>query len=365
MKKKSQVSRGAPFLGPDLCSPSLREEFEKGAGTERRAGRSSRRRRPVKAAAKRIRIWTTPIKTVLVGANVLLREGLAQILSSANFSIIASTFCADDHVLSTLAQEQHLLLVIDLSDDLDARLRQIESFKQRYPDGRVVVLADQYELSEIVSAFRVGANAYLAKISTSETLIKSIELVMLGVTFLPPEILALISDRRARNRRVASEGHADVYDDGGEDAEIVGAHAGLNKWAKPAESTYATRLSARQQSILRCLVQGDSNKTIARKMAMAEATVKVHVKAILRKIRVHNRTQAAIWAMSNGSFMPAEDDASPASEEPPVDPVPNVDIAQVPTAGRVNGTSSLPMLELKEAGRAAVPGNLRLIRKNG
>jgi two-component system nitrate/nitrite response regulator NarL len=48
------------------------------------------------------------------------------------------------------------------------------------------------------------------------------------------------------------------------------------------------------------MVDGDSNKVIARKIDITEATVKVHVKAILRKIRVHNRTQAAIWAMNNG-----------------------------------------------------------------
>ena len=52
---------------------------------------------------------------------------------------------------------------------------------------------------------------------------------------------------------------------------------------------------------MHCLIEGDSNKSIARKIDIAEATVKVHVKAILRKIRVQNRTQAAIWAMNNGS----------------------------------------------------------------
>jgi len=61
------------------------------------------------------------------------------------------------------------------------------------------------------------------------------------------------------------------------------------------------QLSTREKCILRCLVEGDSNKIIARNVKIAEATVKVHVKAILRKIRVHNRTQAAIWAMNNGS----------------------------------------------------------------
>jgi two-component system nitrate/nitrite response regulator NarL len=60
------------------------------------------------------------------------------------------------------------------------------------------------------------------------------------------------------------------------------------------------RLSDRERCILNCLIAGDSNKTIARKIDIAEATVKVHVKAILRKVRVQNRTQAAIWAMSNG-----------------------------------------------------------------
>jgi two-component system nitrate/nitrite response regulator NarL len=189
---------------------------------------------------------------------------------------------------------------------------------------------------------------------------------MLGVSFLPPELLTLISDRKAsdRNGRVAHVGHADGDDDR-EEVEMVGVTVGTNTWVAPAEITNGSRLSARQQSILRCLVQGDSNKTIARKMAMAEATVKVHVKAILRKIRVHNRTQAAIWAMSNGSFSPAKGDALPALEEPPIEPFPNLDIAKVATAGRTNGATSLSTLELNGADHVAMPGSLRLVRKNG
>jgi two-component system nitrate/nitrite response regulator NarL len=58
-------------------------------------------------------------------------------------------------------------------------------------------------------------------------------------------------------------------------------------------------LSARETVILRCLMQGDSNKLIARRFDITEATVKVHVKAILRKIHAKNRTQAAIWAAAN------------------------------------------------------------------
>ena len=66
-------------------------------------------------------------------------------------------------------------------------------------------------------------------------------------------------------------------------------------------------LSSREKCILRCIVDGDSNKNIARKVGIAEATVKVHVKAILRKIRLHNRTQAAIWAVNNSARLSLTD----------------------------------------------------------
>ena len=79
------------------------------------------------------------------------------------------------------------------------------------------------------------------------------------------------------------------------------------------EDTVAPQLSPRENSILRCLIEGDSNKCIARKIDIAEATVKVHVKAILRKIRVQNRTQAAIWAMNHGALAVAQNSSAPPS----------------------------------------------------
>src|SRR5262245_20827836 len=102
-----------------------------------------------------------PIGTALVGPSVLLREGLARILSSAGFRILASTPSVDDSVLSSLPQEQSILLIIDLSDDFDTALEEIRSFKQHYPAGRVAVLAHKLQLTEMLAAFRVGANAYL------------------------------------------------------------------------------------------------------------------------------------------------------------------------------------------------------------
>src|SRR6266436_2817174 len=314
-----------------------------------------------------------PIGTVLVGPSALLREGLARILSAAGFRVLASASGVDDPVFSSIPQEQSILLIIDVSDDFDTALRQIESFKKRYPAGRVAVLAHQQHVTDVVSAFRVGANAYLVKIATCDTFIKSLELVMLGVTILPPEILTFVSERldRSSNGRAAGyNGHAaddkddpdDGQADGGDDdRETVGTELGTNEHVQQAKTGYTPQLSARQQSILSCLIQGDSNKTIARKMAIAEATVKVHVKAILRKIRVHNRTQAAIWAMNTGPFISAKDDASAPLERLPVEPFLSLDVAQVVSAGYENGSALLPTP--KGANHVALPNIVRLVRK--
>jgi two-component system nitrate/nitrite response regulator NarL len=249
------------------------------------------------------------------------------------------------------------VFIIDLHDDFDVGLRQIASFKQWHPAGRVVVLADQHQPTNMVSAFRAGANAYLAKVTTCERFVKSLELVMLGVTLLPLEILKLVSDRQVSSRcdrtaAVADDAQADNDDVGM--GEIVGAEYERDRGAGP-DNGHAPLLSARQQAILRCLAEGDSNKTIARKMAMAEATVKVHVKAVLRRIRVRNRTQAAIWAMGNGALLLAKHDSPPISESLPV--------AGAPSEGYENGSTSLATIKLEEASPTKTPGHLRLVRK--
>jgi two-component system, NarL family, nitrate/nitrite response regulator NarL len=322
-------------------------------------------------------LWTVPIGTILVGPNVLLREGLARILSAADFRILASAPGLHDLLLSSLPQQQSLLLIIDVSDDFSAALEQIESFKQLCLAGRVVVLAYHHELREMVSAFRAGANAYLVKVASCDTFIKSLELVIRGVTLLPPEFLTFIPDRQecsrsgdasTHDRHVADDeddaddGHVD-YDNDDDDGQIVGMEVGTNEHAIQGNRSCTPRLSPRQQSILRCLIHGDSNKAIARKMALAEATVKVHVKAILRKIRVRNRTQAAIWAMSNGWFVSAEDDASPHSGKLPAEPFPSVDVGQVVSAGHKNGSTLSPTLRPKGASQVDLPSVLGLVRK--
>jgi DNA-binding NarL/FixJ family response regulator len=223
--------------------------------------------------------------TILVGKSVLLREGLARILRSANFRILASVACANDLLPSKLQQHQPLFLIVHTGDDFEAAVEQIGLFRDQHLSGRIAIVADHYRLDDLVSAFRAGAHGYFVDVMTCDALIKSIELVMMGETIFPPALLSFILGAESDRHRAA------VSPDQSNQAILV-----------TTEDPIAPQLSPREKLILRCLIDGDSNKCIARKIDIAEATVKVHVKAILRKIRVQNRTQAAIWGMNNGSL---------------------------------------------------------------
>lgn len=251
-----------------------------------------------------------PFATVLVGPSALLRHGLARILDADNFRVIASGAHVQD--VPPTPQHQALLLVIDAGDEPNAALAEIALFKKQHPSGRVALLADTYVVGDMVSAFAAGANVCFAKSVSCDAFTKALELIMLGETILPPQLLAVIGSHRRD------------LDDSSTIIQKVPRSP-----SQPTDST--PPLSVREKCILRCMADGDSNKLIARKIEIAEATVKVHVKAILRKIRVHNRTQAAIWAMNNGASLwssvpspqPLVDMSRPPSLEPdaPTEPL--------------------------------------------
>jgi DNA-binding NarL/FixJ family response regulator len=243
--------------------------------------------------------WRQSFATILVGKSILLREGLASILHSADFRILASVSCADDLLASTLQQEQRLFIMIHTGDDFAAAIEQIELFREQHPGDRIAIVADHYRLDELVSAFRAGANGYFVDVMTCDAFIKSMELLMMGETIFPPA-LSFVLDSEGDDLGKEVD-HPDEAVPGDENNQAI---------LVTTDDAFAP-LSPREKSILRCLIEGDSNKCIARKIDIAEATVKVHVKAILRKIRVHNRTQAAIWGVNHGSLTRPANNGSP------------------------------------------------------
>jgi len=226
---------------------------------------------------------------ILVGERGLLREGIERILRSASFRIMASAAPVDDLMASRIQSDQLLFLIVHTGDDFYAAVEQVKFLRNQHPKAQTAIVVTRYRLDELVAAFRAGVNGYFVDVTSCEVFAKSEELVMMGETVFPPAFLsfALVDDNPASNR----------------------GSSGSRSGAVLTTDSIDPRLSPREKSILRCLIEGDSNKCIARKIEIAEATVKVHIKAILRKIHVQNRTQAAIWGV-NHTFLAQSPDIS-------------------------------------------------------
>jgi two-component system, NarL family, nitrate/nitrite response regulator NarL len=233
--------------------------------------------------------------TVLIGKNILVRKGIAQILRAEPFRILASVSSVDE-LPSTLESLQLLFLIVQAGDDFNLTVEHIGLVRDQHPGGRIAIVANHYRPAELALAFRAGASGYFVNVNSCDAFIKSVELVAMGETVFPPAFLSFALDTKS------DPGSKAAIPDESERAIFVAT-----------EDTVAPQLSPREKSILRCLIEGDSNKIIARKIDIAEATVKVHVKAILRKVRVQNRTQAAIWAMNHGTLAVSQNSSAPPS----------------------------------------------------
>jgi two-component system nitrate/nitrite response regulator NarL len=207
-----------------------------------------------------------------------LREGLRRILSETAYAPSVAGASLDDLGSIPGLESSSIILIIDGSRDHDETCQQARKFKEENPTAKVVMLVEHYDLKQVLAAFQAGADAYLKKSISCEVLVKSLDLVMLGEAIFPGAILDMMREHQARAEQPKETPVSDEAQDLG----------------PPAKG-----LSVRETVILRCLMDGDSNKIIARKFDITEATVKVHVKAILRKIQAKNRTQAAIWAASH------------------------------------------------------------------
>lgn len=225
----------------------------------------------------------------------LYREGLRQTLIRSRFrpvrllSTVNEEWMADDCVW---------LLGVDKFDATNEQLvRQITMSNHAV---RVVILAASLVASDVVLALNAGACGFLRQDITGDQLLKSLELIVTGQIVLYPQFWITASQAKARD---------DGVTDGAKRTPYLLSHlesvaaATCERVAEEDPSCESLRgaglargLSSRELAILRTLMEGASNKVIARTLVITEATVKVHMKAILRKLRLQNRTQAAIWA---------------------------------------------------------------------
>jgi two-component system nitrate/nitrite response regulator NarL len=184
---------------------------------------------------------------------------------------------------------------IDLqSGDLDEVAESVPLLRSLLPDAKVVLVAETDGHIDPQRVLALSPDACIFNLGSRDALIKVLELTFLGQrVFVFAKSIAT-----AKEDVESTEPATDLRSD---DRLRLNGHS----------------LSPRESQVLACLAQGNSNKAIARLHNLSEATVKVHLKTILRKIKAHNRTQAAIWAIQHGFRDLSLESYGPPSTEAP------------------------------------------------
>jgi two-component system, NarL family, nitrate/nitrite response regulator NarL len=209
------------------------------------------------------------ITVVLVGTNRLFRQGLRRLLDDEQF--VVENEARDLADLDALLRDGVMpdLVVADLHACHDADLERLRRLRLSHDELRVVVLAHQLCLADMARLLNAGADGYLVNELSAEALCLSLLLVMQGEKVLPSTLAGVLANDRGETGNGA----------------LLQAQRNLTE---------------REKQILKCLLNGYSNKHIARALTISEGTVKVHLKSLMKKIAAANRTQAALWARNNG-----------------------------------------------------------------
>lgn len=210
------------------------------------------------------------VRTLVVDSSRLFREGLRHLLTDTQFEIALECISLVDALTDIERGFEPQLVLVELggAEDWHGMLKEL---RDACPNARIIVLSTTLAARSLAQALDAGVDGYLLKNISLQGLTQSLELAMLGEKVFPTQLASLLSAGKI-----------------GSDRPIFRTAARTNG------------LSDRETAILRCLVSGYPNKVIADQLQMTEASVKVHLKAVLRKIQASNRTQAAIWAINNG-----------------------------------------------------------------
>ncbi|MCC2981314.1 MULTISPECIES: LuxR C-terminal-related transcriptional regulator [unclassified Sphingomonas] len=202
----------------------------------------------------------------IVSPNEIIREGLRRILVDQGFNVVNAVPSA----VTWSSTWSPNLTIVD-AQEFDSGLATCQMIRNACTTTRIVLMMDEYRADYVATAFASGAiDGFLVKAIACEPLAGALRLIAMGERLLPSQAISAFTERSLQ--------------------PAVGSYGSLD----------GANLSSRELEILACLIQGDANKVISRRLQISDATVKVHIKAILRKLRVSNRTQAAIWAVSRG-----------------------------------------------------------------
>jgi two-component system, NarL family, nitrate/nitrite response regulator NarL len=218
------------------------------------------------------------MRILLVDDHTLFREALIYVLKQWDAQVIVLEASNAEQATKLISHAQHLdlvLLDLDLPDTNGLEL--LPQLHRQAPTIPIVVISGSESTQHIKLALNHGAAGYIPKSCSSYEMLTALRVVMVGDIYIPPNLLCKLKS--------------------------IPGHAQTDNSIKQNFN----QLTARQIEVLALMAQGMPNKVIARNLALAEGTVKLHVAAILKSLSATNRTQAVTEATKQGLFTKALD----------------------------------------------------------
>lgn len=223
------------------------------------------------------------MKVLVVDDHPLVREALRAVFADLEENITVLEAPDSHQAMQLIYKHTDLRLVLlDLRLPDGDGLSLLAELREPHPEIAVLILSGAQDRHTIAKAMDLGAVGFLPKTGQRDVMLGALQLILSGGIYIPPELLA-------------------------PEVSALTDCADIQLAAKSPPAPADVGLTNRQIDVLALIMQGKSNKAICRALNLAEPTVKNHVTAIFRALRVTNRTEAAISAREfDWSFAPAE-----------------------------------------------------------
>ena len=209
------------------------------------------------------------LRILLIDDHTLFRVGLAGLLGHRGIEVTAAVGDGAEGLRLAKALNPDVILLDMRMPDLSG-MEVLRQLRQEGFDKPIVMLTTSSDERDLVESLRNGAQGYLLKDMEPDELVLALRDIVAGKTVVAPDLAPVL-------------------------AKVVQGNGIAVK-----ESNVFGELTPRESEILSLLAEGQSNKVIARNLGISDGTVKLHVKAILRKLGVHSRVEAAVIAVEQG-----------------------------------------------------------------
>jgi DNA-binding NarL/FixJ family response regulator len=206
------------------------------------------------------------LKVLVVEDHALVREGLLATLQSLGRTVQITGAADANEAIAYLERDDCDLMLLDLMLPGTKGQSFLPVVRRRFPTVPVVVLSALDDAETVAGVIKSGASGFISKASSSEQLLKALQRVLDGEIFVPPDLREVVS----RSESARAEG-----------ARTMAQRFGLT----PA-----------QDRVLQLLAEGSTNRQIADVLGLTEGTVKIHVSAIIKALKVTNRAEVALLA---------------------------------------------------------------------